>query len=179
MSKLTRRPGLLAVGAIIALTLSGSVLAASPEPSSGDSPGRSREAKEAKADKGPELTTTVTGTVVRGTDDKGRPSYSLTAGGTTWELSAGPPWFWGADSPLEASVGTSVTVVGTYHEGSTDLSVDSIDGTAIRAAGKPPWAGGPKSVGERHPGWKGADHPGQGRGRESAPGQQRQASPTP
>lgn len=179
MPNLTRRPGLLAVGAIVALALSGSVLAASPQPSEPTGPGRSKEAKETKADKGPELTTTVTGTVSRAPDGQGRPSYSITAGGTTWELSAGPPWYWGDDSPLEASVGKSVTVVGTYHEGATDLSVDSIDGTAIRAAGKPPWAGGPKAVGERHPGWKGDDHPGQGRGRESAPGQQKQASPAP
>jgi hypothetical protein len=179
MSNLTRRPGLLVVGAIVALTLSGSVLAASPQPSPDAGPGRSREAKEAKADKGPEIAKTVTGTVVRGTDDKGRPSYSISAGGTTWELSAGPPWFWGQDSPLEASVGRSVTVVGTYHEGETELSVDTIDGTAIRAAGKPPWAGGPKVVGERHPGWKGEDHPGQGRGRESAPGQLNKAEPAP
>jgi hypothetical protein len=173
------RPGLLAIGAIVALTLSGSVLAASPEPSGSEGPGRSKEAKQAKPDKGPELTTTITGTVTKGQDDKGRPSYAMTVGGTTWQLSAGPPWFLGDDNPLEASVGKRVTIVGTYHEGETDLSVDTVDGTTIRAAGKPPWAGGPKAVGERHPGWKGEDHPGVGRGRETAPGQLKRAEPAP
>jgi hypothetical protein len=173
------RPSLFLIGAFVALVLTGSALAASPQPSATDGPGRSKEAKEAKADKGPELTTTVTGTVVKGTDGKGRPAYSLTAGGTTWMLSAGPPWYWGDANPLEASVGTSVTIAGTYHEGGTDLSVETVDGTAIRAAGKPPWAGGPKVVGEDHPGWKGGDHPGQGNGHSTAPGQLKKISPTP
>jgi hypothetical protein len=51
-------------------------------------------------------------------------------------------------------VGKTVTIAGTHREGSTDVSVDTVDGTAIRAEGRPPWAGGPKVVGERHPGWK-------------------------
>ena len=29
----------------------------------------------------------------------------------------------------------------------------TVDGKRIRAEGKPPWAGGWKRVGERHPGW--------------------------
>jgi len=173
------RPSFIVLGAVIALALTGSALAASPEPSATDGPGRSKEAKEAKADRGPELTKTVTGTVVKGTDDKGRPSYAMTTGGTTWSLSAGPPWYWGDANPLKASVGKNVTIAGTYHEGGTDLSVETVDGTAIRAEGKPPWAGGPKAVGKDHPGWKGDDHPGQGHGRDKARGQDKQASPAP
>ncbi len=162
-----------------------------PAPDASAGPGQSTEpkepkeakepkaAKEAKADRGPELTTTVTGTVTKGMDDKGRPTYALTAGDTTWALSAGPPWFWGDANPLEASVGKRVTIAGTYHEGATDLDVQTVDGTAIRSAGKPPWAGGPKAVGERHPGWKGEGHPGKGHGQATAPGQRKQASPAP
>ena len=62
----------------------------------------------------------------------------------------------------------------------TELDVDTIDGIALRADGKPPWAGGPKVVGETHPGWKAwmADgkrdkSAGKGAGRETAPGQTR------
>jgi len=174
MQTTKRRSALLAAAAVVTLAVTGSVLAASPQPSGG--PGRS---EQAKTDKGPELTKTVSGTVEKATDGKGRPAYSLTAAGTTWELSAGPSWFWLHDNPLEASVGKAVTVTGTHHESETSLSVDTIDGKALRAEGRPPWAGGPKVVGEKHPGWKGDDHPGQGRGRDSAPGQLKQASPTP
>jgi len=174
MQTTKRRSGLLAVAAVVALAVAGSVLAASPQPPGG--PGRSEEAKAGKA---PELAKTLTGTVEKGTDGKGRSSYSITTAGTAWQLSAGPPWFWGDNNPFEAFVGKSVTLTGTYHEGETSLTVDTIDGKALRAEGKPPWAGGPKIVGERHPGWKGDDHPGQGQGRGAAPGQLKKASPTP
>jgi hypothetical protein len=59
------------------------------------------------------------------------------------------------------------------------LSVDTVDGKAIRAAGKPPWAGGPWVVGSSHPGWKDwmADGKrGKGLGRENAPGQNKDTS---
>jgi hypothetical protein len=189
MSETLRRPGVIAVGAVVALVLAGSALAGAPRPSPGDGlapaaqasgePKASKPPKPPKADKGPSIEVTVTGTVVKGTDDKGRPTYTLTAGGTTWDLSAGPPWFWGDDNPLEASVGERVTVVGSHHADATDLDVDTVDGVAVRAPGRPPWAGGPRALGERHPGWKGDDHPGRGQGRDLAPGQQKQASPTP
>jgi hypothetical protein len=192
MSDSLRRPGLIAAGAVVALVLAGSALAAAPRPSNDDDPAPlaaasgdptaskpPKPSKPPKADKGPAIAATVTGTVVKGADDKGRPTYTITAGGTTWELSAGPPWFWGDDNPLEASVGKRVTIVGSHHADATDLDVDTIDGVTLRAAGRPDWAGGPKAVGERHPGWKGADHPGRGHGLDTAPGQQKQASPTP
>ena len=63
------------------------------------------------------------------------------------------------------------TKMALAHKG---LDVETVDGTAIRAPGKPPWAGGPWAVGSTHPGWKPwmADgKPGNGNGRAGAPGQ--------
>ena len=120
-----------------------------PDPASDSKPG-----KGPKADKEPEVPVTVTGIVKQTADGKGRPSFTLTAGTTTWELSDGPPWYWGDKNPLAAYVGKSVTVVGEAEQGGTELDVDTVDGTAIRAPGKPPWAGGPWAVGPTHPGWK-------------------------
>jgi hypothetical protein len=48
--------------------------------------------------------------------------------------------------------------------------VETVNGKALRAAGKPPWAGGPKVVGKIHPGWK-EGKAGRGHGRDGAPGQ--------
>lgn len=133
--------------------------------------------KPAKAEREPAIARTLTGTIVATTDAKGRATYEMTVDGVTWELSAGPKWYWADSNPLSAYVGAVVEVAGTYREGRTDLSVATVDGTAIRAAGRPPWAGGPKGVGERHPGWKDATgskataKPGKGHGREHAPGQ--------
>lgn len=124
----------------------------------------------AKPEKGPELAKSLTGTVTSSEDAKGRAVFSMIVGGVTWELSAGPKWFWGANNPLAAFVGESVEVTGTYHPGETELDVDTVDGVALRTPGKPAWAGGPKVVGASHPGWKDGK-PGKGFGREHAPGQ--------
>ena len=181
----------LLIGVIAALAVAIPVMGADPSPPASppgqtkpdktDEPDKSPNPNEpAKADKAPEIALTVTGTVTQSTDAEGRPTFTLTAGTTTWDLSAGPPWYWGTKNPLAAYVGKSVTVVGTHREGSTDLSVDTIDGVALRAAGKPPWAGGPWVVGPSHPGWKSwmADgKPGKGHGRETAPGQNKDEAP--
>jgi hypothetical protein len=106
-----------------------------------------------KADKTPEVAITLRGTVASTTGDKGFPTFTLSSGGKTYELEAGPPWFWGANNPLAKFVGKTVTITGETHTGATDVDVETVDGTAIRAPGKPPWAGGWKVVGERHPGW--------------------------
>jgi hypothetical protein len=130
-----------------------------------------------KAAKAPETAVSVSGTVVRSTDDKGRAEYTVSVGSTTWQLSAGPRWFWGDKNPLEAFVGESVRITGSARAASTELDVDTVDGKAIRADGKPPWAGGPWTVGPAHPGWKDwmADgKPGGGHGRDQAPGQLKQ-----
>ncbi|MEX1170474.1 MAG: hypothetical protein WEE50_10065 [Chloroflexota bacterium] len=124
----------------------------------------------AKPDKGPELARTLTGTVASSEDGKGRAIFTMTVGGVAWELSAGPRWFWGANNPLAPFVGKSVEVAGTYHAGENNLDVDTVDGKALRAPGRPAWAGGPKVVGKGHPGWKDGN-PGNGLGRANAPGQ--------
>jgi outer membrane biosynthesis protein TonB len=106
-----------------------------------------------KGDKTPEVAITLHGTVATAKDAKGRPTFSLTSGGTTYELEAGPPWFWADNNPLAKFTGKTVTIAGETHTGSTEVDVQTVDGTAIRAPGKPPWAGGWKVVGEKHPGW--------------------------
>jgi hypothetical protein len=111
------------------------------------------------ADKGqkahtPEHAITVRGTVQRTTNADGAGAYALVANGTTYALSAGPAWWWGANNPLAAYVGRTVDVIGEVAEGSSEIDVQSIDGKALRAPGRPPWAGGPKVVGEKHPGSK-------------------------
>src|SRR4029079_19600636 len=84
----------------------------------------------------------------------GTTSYTITSGGKTWTLSAGPSWFWGTRNPLNAFVCRSVTVAGSAEGPDTEIDVETVDGTAIRAPGKPPWAGGPWVVGKDHPGGK-------------------------
>ena len=135
-----------------------------------------------KPSKSPETPVTVEGTVKVSTDSSGARTYTLTAGGKTWTLSAGPSWFWGDKNPLEASVGKSVAIAGSARQGETELDVETIDGTAIREAGRPAWAGGPWTVGESHPGWKdwmAEGKPGAGKGRQDAPGQQKKEDETP
>ena len=174
MTTRRRRLLLVLVAVVGALAIAIPVIGADPSPSG--PPGQAKPDKSAKPAKGPEVAVTIQGTVVQATDTKGRPTFTLTAGGKTWELSAGPSWFWGDKNPLKAFVGKSVSVAGTTHEGSTELDVETVNGTALRAAGKPPWAGGPWVVGSTHPGWKPwmADgKPGKGLGREGAPGQQK------
>jgi hypothetical protein len=148
-------PVQLLIAFAIALVIAIPVIGANPT-AKPDTPGKGK-------DKGPEVSVTLTGTIVKTTDEKGRPTFTMTVNGVTWELSAGPKWFWLDKSPLGTFVGKSVTVVGTHHEGDTDLDVTTIDGKALRGEGKPPWAGGPKVVGSAHPGF--------GHGRDKAPGQ--------
>jgi hypothetical protein len=177
-----RRVLLVGVAVVAVLAIAIPVMGADPSPSAGPpgqtkpdkSPNPNKPDKAAKVDKGPEVAVTVQGTVTKGTDEKGRPTYTVTAGGKTWELSAGPSWYWGDKNPLNAFVGKSVAIAGKTHAGETELDVETVDGKSLRAAGKPPWAGGPWVVGETHPGWKPwmADgKPGKGLGRENAPGQ--------
>ena len=87
----------------------------------------------AQGRQGTEVAVTVQGTVTKGTDEAGRPTYSVTAGGKTWELSAGPSWYWGDKNPLNAYVGKSVSIAGSTHAGETELDVETVDGTALRA----------------------------------------------
>jgi hypothetical protein len=183
-----RSSALIAICAIVVLAVAIPVLAADPstppgqsKPEKSPNPGQQKKAeKAAKEAKTPEIAITVTGTVQQATDGKGRPTFTLAADGKTWDLSAGPTWYWGAKNPQAAYVGKSVKIAGSTHEGSTELDVETVDGTAIRAAGKPPWAGGPWVVGPTHPGWKSwmADgKPGKGHGQAGAPGQNKDKTP--
>ena len=180
---------LLAVIALLAVAIP--VLAASPSPMAAPAaatpmaaPGATaapvKPDKTAKPDKGSESAISLKGTVVKAVDAKGRPTYTMTVGGTTWELSAGPPWYWGDASPLNAFVGQSVTVAGTTRTGGNEIDVETVNGTALHGPGKPPWAGGPWAVGSSHPGWKdwmAGGKPGNGHGHDSAPGQLKKTAP--
>ncbi len=163
------RSGLLAILVVVALAalaaLALPAIAASPSPS----PAGGGQAKPEKSHV-PESPVTLHGRIGSATDAKGRSSYTLTVGSTVYDLSAGPPWFWGDKNPLAAYVGKTVDVAGTQAAGSDEVDVETVDGSALRAAGKPPWAGGPKAVGSMHPGykaWKAAQD-------KTPPGQQKQ-----
>jgi len=106
--------------------------------------------KAAHAEKSP---ITVSGTIQLATDADGHETYSLQDGGKTYTLEAGPPWFFGDKYPLKKFVGQKVTIAGEAAQGSTEVEVVSVNGTALRAPGKPPWAGGWRVVGAVHPGW--------------------------
>ena len=177
MNDRRRRLLWILASAAIAVAVGVPVIAAAAQPS--EPPGQTKPEKQPK---GPKVDVTVRGTLVQGTDDKGRPTFSITANGTTWEISAGPKWYHLDKNPLAAYVGKSITVVGSHREGDTDVSADTVNGKELRTAGRPPWAGGPRAVGERHPGWKGwkiDGKPGQAAGRDNAPGQDKKASPAP
>jgi hypothetical protein len=145
---MARRPViLLAALAILAILVALPTLAASPSPG----PGNSENARD--KDKPPKTPVTLTGTVAASMDADGATVYALRAGGTTYTLEAGPPWFHGDNHPLKAYVGKSVRIVGEKAADSNEVDVESVDGKALREPGKPPWAGGWKIVGEGHPGW--------------------------
>ncbi len=141
---MAHRPVLvLAAIAILAILVAVPVLAAKPS----SPPGQAK-------DKVPTAPITLNGTVDTSTDADGETIYTLADGGTTYTLEAGPKWFFAeGEYPLAQYVGEDVTIEGEVAEGSTEVDVISINGTALRAEGKPPWAGGWKAVGEKHPGW--------------------------
>jgi hypothetical protein len=136
-----RRSAILGL-AFLALLVAVPVLAAKPSAPPGQ-----------QKDKAPKATVTLTGTIETSSNADGEAVYTLADGGTTYTLEAGPRWFFGDNYPLQPFVGKAVTIVGEKAEGSNEVDVLSVDGTALRPAGKPPWAGGWKAVGERHPGW--------------------------
>jgi hypothetical protein len=137
--------------AILAIAVALPVLAASPSPSAPAASGHGPQPKEAKESEAPEVQVTIRGLVKSTPDDKGRPDFTLDANGKTLKLETGPKWFQGTSKALLPFVGKTVTIVGEQ-EGD-EIDVLSVDGTAIRAPGKPPWAGGWKVVGKDHPGW--------------------------
>jgi hypothetical protein len=147
-----RGPIAIAALLVLAVAVAIPVLAASPAPSGGPGNGNGKgNGNGGKASHAPEVQVSVTGTVAATTDSDGSAGYSITANGKTLRLEAGPPWYWGEKNPLKAFVGKSVTVIG--EQSGDEIDVQSVNGTAIRQPGKPPWAGGWMVVGKRHPGW--------------------------
>ena len=130
---------LVAALLVVALTASplGSRLTSSTQS------GSTRTDQSAKA---PEREVTLTGTLGTQTAADGATEYTLTNGGTVLNLDAGPAWFFPNAYPLAPYVGQQVTIVGEQREGSTSVDDLSVNGTALREPGKPPWAGGWKVV---------------------------------
>jgi hypothetical protein len=147
--------GALAV-AVVAVPVLGQATSPAAEPGAAvaappsEKPGKGPKAGKEKV---ASLPVTLTGTVGTRTDADGKVVYTLAAGGTTYDLQAGPPWFWGDAHPLESLVGSSVTITGEQAEGTTTVDVLTADGKTIREPGRPAWAGGWKAVGKAHPGW--------------------------
>lgn len=156
---------IVAIAALIAVVAI-PALAASPSPSAGgagagpaasglaasEKPGKSQKpGKGPKAPKVPEVEVTLRGVVAKSTDANGKTTYTLTANGKTVRLDAGPSWFFGDKHPLAPFVGKTVTIAGGQR--GNEVDVETVDGTRLRAEGKPPWAGGWKAVGSAHPGW--------------------------
>jgi hypothetical protein len=147
---------LIAIVAIPVLAADPSASPSGPSVAAPSAPAGAKPSKAQRADKKaktPEVAVTLKGTVRTRTTASGEIEYTLTVGSTTLTLDAGPAWFYKDKHPLKPFVGKTVTVVGEQAQGSTEVDVRSVDGTVIRAAGKPPWAGGWKRVGKDHPGW--------------------------
>jgi hypothetical protein len=156
-----RHPATILAVAVLAIIIALPVLAASPSPSGAAAPSvpdpepkASRAPKApnaAKASEAPEVQVTIRGEVRSTTDAEGHPDFTIAANGKTLHLDAGPSWFFGTKHPLLPFVGKTVTIVG--EQSGDEVDVVSVDGTTLRAPGKPPWAGGWKTVGKIHPGW--------------------------
>lgn len=145
--RMSRRMTTLLLGVALLLLVGVPVLAAQPS----GAPGQNKD-----KDKTPKSPITLNGTIEKSAaaGEDGDSQYTLTDGGTTYTLEAGPKWFFDEGAyPLDKFVGKSVKVEGEIAEDSTEVDVISVDGTALREPGKPPWAGGWKVVGEKHPGW--------------------------
>jgi hypothetical protein len=154
----------LAAVSILALALVGlPALAAAPVPAQADlaAPGAAspsptpRASHKPKPEKShvPSEPIELRGTVRAATDEDGAVYTLVDGSGAAWDLEVGPAWWWGASNPLAPYAGKTVTIVGERIRGTRDVDVFTIDGTTIREAGRPPWAGGWKVVGKQHPGW--------------------------
>ncbi len=105
------------------------------------------------------------GTLETDQDTDGGTVYRVSDGTSSVPLGVGPPWFYGDDHPLAEPVGQRITVIGQRDDGTPgheavpeapgdgqpSFEVYSVNGIELRAPGKPPWAGGPAAVGDRHP----------------------------
>ena len=138
--------GFLALVALVAVIAIPALAASPPTPPSGGDGG-----PVSKTSKQPEIEVTLRGVVGTATDADGSVAYTLTVDGKVVRLDAGPSWFFGAKHPLGPFVGKTVTITGG--QSGDEVDVETVDGTRLRAPGKPPWAGGWKAVGSAHPGW--------------------------
>lgn len=134
--------GLVALVAVVALPALAAAPSASSGPGSGSGPKASRE---------PGVAVTLRGVVGTVKDADGSTGYTLAVDGRTVRLDAGPAWFFGDKHPLAPFVGRTVTITG--EQSGDEVDVETVDGVAIRAPGRLPWAGGWKAVGSAHPGW--------------------------
>ncbi|HEY8438166.1 MAG TPA: hypothetical protein VIK65_06085, partial [Candidatus Limnocylindrales bacterium] len=129
-----RAPLALLALLVLAIVVAIPVLGASPAASGGPGNGNG---KGPKGTHEPEVQVTLKGTVSATTAGDGSTDYTISASGKTLRLEAGPKWFWGDKNPLKPFVGKSVTIVG--EQSGDEVDVQSVDGTALRAPGKPPW----------------------------------------
>ena len=168
---------LAAAGGLVAAIVMAGVIALGSTQSNGAPPAAAAALHQTDTDSDDDAALeTRTGTIQRIEDaegEDGNVAYELTSDAGTIRLDVGPPWFWGDDNPLEPYVGTEVDVAGRVDDGTPSehanqrarenaerrgaqepsFEVFSVDGNVIREPGKPPWAGGPKVVGDRHPGF--------------------------
>ena len=148
------RTNLIHLG-VMAVVLIGALLivAIAARPLGSQLTGATQPQAQGAAAKVPAVDVSLSGTVGTRTAADGTTEYTLTTGDTVVTLDAGPAWFFPNAYPLAPYVGQQVTVGGEQKEGATTVDVLTVNGTALREAGKPPWAGGWKTVGEQHPGW--------------------------
>jgi hypothetical protein len=147
------RGAIVVAGILVLAVIAAPAIAADPNRAGGPLGGPPGQQGKPDKVKEPTELVTVTGTVSVTTDADGAAVYRVSASGSTWDLQAGPRWFHGDKHPLKAYVGKSVTITGETASGSAKINVHSVDGKMLREAGRPPWAGGWKHVGETHPGW--------------------------
>lgn len=164
-----RRPRVIAALAVAALAVGAITVpvlgqggaspgaGAQPAPEATAKPGKGPKVEHPgrgnRADKPAEAPVTLRGRVGTAVDAEGQTRYTLTVDGEVLDLDAGPPWWWGEEHPLAPYVDTTVTIEGDRAAGSDHVDVRTVDGTLIREPGRPPWAGGWKAVGPKHPGW--------------------------
>lgn len=145
--------GALPVFALVMLTALVAIPAMAAQPSGvpGAAAASDKPGKGPKASREPEIAVTLRGVIGSRTGADGNLEYTITVNGKVLGLDAGPSWYHGDAHPLKGLVGKTVTITGGQR--GDEVDVETVDGTRLREAGKPPWAGGWKHVGSDHPGW--------------------------
>ena len=164
-------------------------------------PVAAKHAKQEKETKQPATITNPAGKVVKVTaSDETHYALQDAAGNNLYYLEVGPKWYYAARAyPLDKYAGQQVTVTGAIEQPNPNkpaknpkakqapktpldapvLEVYTVNNDKIRDAGKPPWAGGPKTN-PNHPGNKGnVNSNSNGKGKATAPGQNKDKSTKP